>query len=319
MKIAVLGAGAWGTALAVSPRAAPRRRCCGRAMRRRPRRCRASAATRATCPTSRCRRRCAVTGDHAAALRHAAGGLAGHRHADGRRCARCLAALPQHCPALWLCKGFEAGTGALGHEIAHAIAGPQRLRPCCRAPASRWRSRAASRPRWWPRQRRGPARRSGGRFPREALRVYATADLIGVEIGGAVKNVLAIATGLCDGAGRCRAERARRADHARPGGDDAARRGAGRPRRNLHGPVGAGRPGAHRHRRPVAQPPRRAACWPPASRLPQILAASAMSPKACTRAPTVVRACAVAAASRCRSPTRCGGAGRRLAVQACGS
>ncbi len=33
----------------------------------------------------------------------------------------------------------------------------------------------------------------------EALRIYPTTDVIGVEIGGAVKNVLAIAAGLCDG------------------------------------------------------------------------------------------------------------------------
>jgi hypothetical protein len=67
------------------------------------------------------------------------------------------------------------------------------------------------------------------------------------------------------------AERARRADHARPGRDDAPGRGAGRARRDLHGPVGPGRPGAHRHRRPVAQPQGRPAagagqrwprCWP---------------------------------------------------------
>jgi glycerol-3-phosphate dehydrogenase (NAD(P)+) len=31
------------------------------------------------------------------------------------------------------------------------------------------------------------------------MRVYANDDLPGVEVGGAVKNVLAIATGLCDG------------------------------------------------------------------------------------------------------------------------
>jgi glycerol-3-phosphate dehydrogenase (NAD(P)+) len=31
------------------------------------------------------------------------------------------------------------------------------------------------------------------------LRVYANDDIAGVEVGGAVKNVLAIATGLCDG------------------------------------------------------------------------------------------------------------------------
>src|SRR5690606_10688080 len=33
------------------------------------------------------------------------------------------------------------------------------------------------------------------------IRVYATDDLIGVEVGGAVKNILAIATGVTDGMG----------------------------------------------------------------------------------------------------------------------
>ena len=36
-------------------------------------------------------------------------------------------------------------------------------------------------------------------FHSTSLRVYANDDIIGVEVGGAVKNVLAIATGLCDG------------------------------------------------------------------------------------------------------------------------
>jgi glycerol-3-phosphate dehydrogenase (NAD(P)+) len=31
-----------------------------------------------------------------------------------------------------------------------------------------------------------------------ALRIYSTDDVTGVEVGGAVKNVLAIATGICD-------------------------------------------------------------------------------------------------------------------------
>ena len=38
-------------------------------------------------------------------------------------------------------------------------------------------------------------------FHGSALRVYANDDIVGVEVGGAVKNVLAIATGLCDGLG----------------------------------------------------------------------------------------------------------------------
>ena len=80
--------------------------------------------------------------------------------------------------------------------------------------------------------------------------------LPGVEVGGAVKNVLAIATGLCDGL-RPGLECAGRADHPRPGRNDAAGRRAGRARRNLHGAVRAGRPGAHGHRRPEPQPPGR--------------------------------------------------------------
>ena len=36
-------------------------------------------------------------------------------------------------------------------------------------------------------------------FHGPTLRVYANDDIVGVEVGGAVKNVLAIATGLCDG------------------------------------------------------------------------------------------------------------------------
>lgn len=36
-------------------------------------------------------------------------------------------------------------------------------------------------------------------FHSDTLRVYASDDIVGVEVGGAVKNVLAIATGFCDG------------------------------------------------------------------------------------------------------------------------
>ncbi|MBL3200290.1 glycerol-3-phosphate dehydrogenase, partial [Klebsiella pneumoniae] len=36
-------------------------------------------------------------------------------------------------------------------------------------------------------------------FHSDSLRVYTSADPVGVEVGGAVKNVLAIATGIADG------------------------------------------------------------------------------------------------------------------------
>ncbi|HAB19140.1 MAG TPA: NAD(P)H-dependent glycerol-3-phosphate dehydrogenase [Verrucomicrobiota bacterium] len=38
-------------------------------------------------------------------------------------------------------------------------------------------------------------------FHRPAFRVYTTTDLVGVELGGALKNVVAIAAGACDGLG----------------------------------------------------------------------------------------------------------------------
>jgi glycerol-3-phosphate dehydrogenase (NAD(P)+) len=38
-------------------------------------------------------------------------------------------------------------------------------------------------------------------FHRPAFRVYTSADIVGVELGGALKNVIAIAAGICDGLG----------------------------------------------------------------------------------------------------------------------
>lgn len=38
-------------------------------------------------------------------------------------------------------------------------------------------------------------------FMSKTFRVYTSADVIGVELGGALKNVIAIAAGICDGAG----------------------------------------------------------------------------------------------------------------------
>ncbi len=38
-------------------------------------------------------------------------------------------------------------------------------------------------------------------FMTPAFRVYASEDLAGVEIGGALKNIIAVAAGICDGAG----------------------------------------------------------------------------------------------------------------------
>ena len=100
---------------------------------------------------------------------------------------------------LWLCKGFEAGSGALGHEIA------RELRPGARRGVLSGPSFALEVARGQPTALVAASTDAAlceaavQAFHSDTLRVYRSADPIGVEVGGAVKNVLAIATGLVDG------------------------------------------------------------------------------------------------------------------------
>jgi glycerol-3-phosphate dehydrogenase (NAD(P)+) len=104
-------------------------------------------------------------------------------------------------PVAWLCKGLESGTGWMPHEVqaqvaphlmAGALSGPSfalevaRQQPTALVAASAYASVRDA---------------LVQAFHGPALRVYANSDIVGVEVGGAVKNVLAIATGLCDGLG----------------------------------------------------------------------------------------------------------------------
>jgi glycerol-3-phosphate dehydrogenase (NAD(P)+) len=101
----------------------------------------------------------------------------------------------------WLCKGFESGTGLMPHEVqaqvspqllAGALSGPSFAQEVARSQPT---AVVAASPHATVRHALVKAFHGG------ALRVYANEDMVGVEVGGAVKNVLAIATGLCDGLG----------------------------------------------------------------------------------------------------------------------
>lgn len=106
-------------------------------------------------------------------------------------------------PVAWLCKGFEApvadGYGLLGHEIRAQVA------PGLKGGVLSGPSFAQEVARGQPTALVAASERADVRdalvaaFHGPSLRVYANDDLPGVEVGGAVKNVLAIATGLCDG------------------------------------------------------------------------------------------------------------------------
>ena len=103
-------------------------------------------------------------------------------------------------PVLAACKGFEQGTGLLpqqvladvlaGNDCIGLLSGPsfaqelaQQL-PCAVTLAS------ANLP--W-------VKALSGALNTPVLRLYANQDVVGVGVGGAVKNVMAIATGIADG------------------------------------------------------------------------------------------------------------------------
>jgi glycerol-3-phosphate dehydrogenase (NAD(P)+) len=108
--------------------------------------------------------------------------------------------VPAH--VVWLCKGFEADTQLLPHQVVAAqlaghasngvLSGPSFARevgqglPVALTVAS---ASAACR------------ERTVAAFHHGAMRIYTGDDVVGVEVGGAVKNVLAIATGIADGLG----------------------------------------------------------------------------------------------------------------------
>ncbi|MES2126963.1 MAG: NAD(P)H-dependent glycerol-3-phosphate dehydrogenase [Pseudomonadota bacterium] len=103
---------------------------------------------------------------------------------------------------VWLCKGFESGTGLLPHQVvrevlgedlpAAALSGPSfaqevaRGLPCALTVASTTPALCES---------------VVAAVHGSGIRVYSSNDLAGVEVGGAVKNILAIATGVADGLG----------------------------------------------------------------------------------------------------------------------
>ncbi len=110
--------------------------------------------------------------------------------------------LGSHVPVAWLCKGFEAvsvGDGFMAHEVQAQVA------PALRGGALSGPSFAQEVARGMPTALVAASSDAAVRdamvqaFHNNSLRVYAHDDIVGVEVGGAVKNVLAIATGLCDG------------------------------------------------------------------------------------------------------------------------
>jgi glycerol-3-phosphate dehydrogenase (NAD(P)+) len=199
MKIIVIGAGAWGTALAAS--AADRHAVTLWA--RDPEQARAMHASRSNTrylPGHLLPASVTISCDAAVSLADIA-----EQH-DLVIVATPLAGLSESLvhmarvrrPLAWLCKGF-APSGLLAHELCAQVA-PQLASGVLSGPS--FAQEVAS---GQPTALVAASAHSEVRdalveaFHSPTLRVYAGDDVVGVEVGGAVKNVLAIATGLCDG------------------------------------------------------------------------------------------------------------------------
>ncbi len=100
----------------------------------------------------------------------------------------------------WACKGFEPGSGRLLHEVATDILGPDIPLALISGPSFAKEvaaglptavTAAASDPEF------GEA--WAGLLHGSGFRAYYTADLVGAELGGAIKNVMAVACGIADG------------------------------------------------------------------------------------------------------------------------
>jgi glycerol-3-phosphate dehydrogenase (NAD(P)+) len=121
-------------------------------------------------------------------------------HAFGEVLTNIQTLLPAQAGVAWACKGFEPGSGRLLHEVAAELLGPDRPLAVVTGP-----SFAAEVARDLPTAVTVAGNDDeftttiaralhGGQF-----RAYSGDDMVGAALGGAVKNVLAVATGICDG------------------------------------------------------------------------------------------------------------------------
>jgi glycerol-3-phosphate dehydrogenase (NAD(P)+) len=103
----------------------------------------------------------------------------------------------------WATKGFEVRTGLLPHQVARAVLGSSRAVAVLSGPTFAREVGHGGLPTAMtiasPDAAFASALASG--LSSANFRAYTSTDIIGVEVGGAVKNVLAVGAGLSDGLG----------------------------------------------------------------------------------------------------------------------
>ncbi len=201
MNITVIGAGAWGTALATSLAAEHQVTLWARdaelvdAMR-------AKRYNHHYLPDIQLSERLDFSSDFPVATADAALLIIAVPTAGLRPVLQQLVRLSRRFNVLWLCKGFEAESAKLPHQVA-----AEELPEGCRYGVLSGPSFAQEVARGFPTAltlASGDeefARSMALQLHHAHLRIYPSSDMVGVEVGGAVKNVMAIAAGICDGLG----------------------------------------------------------------------------------------------------------------------
>ncbi len=209
MNITIIGAGAWGTALAIS--FSPNHRVTLWSWETaQVEEMRATRVNQAFLPDIPLPGNIEFSSDIFAALAESDLAIVALPTAALRETLQQVAKLPEHVPGgyragfgvIWACKGFEAATSKLPHEVASeelpksvpcgVLSGPSFAKEVASGLPTAVTLASAD---------EDFALRTAQALHHSRLRIYASSDVIGVEVGGAVKNVMASAAGICDGMG----------------------------------------------------------------------------------------------------------------------
>lgn len=199
MKLSILGAGAWGTALGIALASYHEVRLWVRDASQ----CRALVNDRINAlylPGVVIPQQVQITPDISLALRDSDVIVVAVPAAALRQTLKEIAANSASAGVVWLCKGFEPGSAKFAHQVAEEVLPAHQKRAVLSGPsfasevarglpaavtlASRDKDFAAA---------------ASQLLHTGVFRVYSSDDVVGVETGGAVKNVIAIAAGVCDG------------------------------------------------------------------------------------------------------------------------
>lgn len=109
--------------------------------------------------------------------------------------------LPDGVGIAWATKGFEPSSGRLLHQVATEILGTRALAVVSGPSFAKEVARGLPTAVTVASASADHARRVAGYLHSDRFRAYTSTDVVGVQVGGAAKNVLAIATGIADGLG----------------------------------------------------------------------------------------------------------------------